>query len=318
LEYFLTELQIFKIYLTFFNLFWYCNCCDPDNKLNHKITPQTIMRKNTFYAVLAIAILTITSCTKDKLVIDTPVLDYVQIPDAKFEQELINLGIDSDGIVNQKVLRSEAQSVERLNIYNSDIDDLTGIEAFINLKRLHAQGNSLVTVDLSKNVLLDTIKLFSNLLIEVKGLSAATNLKYLSLSYNYLTEFTIENPSLVSLLIETNDLTSLDATLAVNLEGLLVFSNKLETADFSNNLKLTVLRIADNKLTNLTLGQKEDLSYLSCSDNLLTDLDLSNFDNLVTLYAHSNPGLTCIKIKSGQNILTQELSAYQELNTDCN
>ncbi len=276
------------------------------------------MRKNTFYAVLAIAILTITSCTKDKLVIDTPVLDYVQIPDAKFEQELINLGIDSDGIVNQKVLRSEAQSVERLNIYNSDIDDLTGIEAFINLKRLHAQGNSLVTVDLSKNVLLDTIKLFSNLLIEVKGLSAATNLKYLSLSYNYLTEFTIENPSLVSLLIETNDLTSLDATLAVNLEGLLVFSNKLETADFSNNLKLTVLRIADNKLTNLTLGQKEDLSYLSCSDNLLTDLDLSNFDNLVTLYAHSNPGLTCIKIKSGQNILTQELSAYQELNTDCN
>jgi hypothetical protein len=276
------------------------------------------MKKNTFYAVLAMATLTITSCTKDKLVDDIPVLDYIQIPDAKFEQELINLGVDSDGIVNQKVLRSEAQTVEKLSLYNSGISSLTGIEGFINLKRLHAQGNSLVTVDLSKNVLLDTIKLFSNLLTEVKGLSAATNLKYLSLSYNYLTEFTIENPSLVSLLIETNDLTSFDATLGTNLEGVLIFSNKLEAADFSNNLKLKVLRIADNKLTNLTLGQKDELYYLSCSDNLLTDLDLSSFDKLSSLYAHRNPDLTCIKIKNNQNIHTKTLSAHQELNVNCN
>src|SRR5690554_2077656 len=73
------------------------------------------------------------------------------IPDPNFEQALIDLGIDSDGVVNGQILTSDALNVTELNIsygtppnypypaddyYEGFIYDLTGLEAFINLVSL--------------------------------------------------------------------------------------------------------------------------------------------------------------------------------------
>ncbi|MCK5210666.1 MAG: hypothetical protein KAI99_15515, partial [Cyclobacteriaceae bacterium] len=59
--------------------------------------------------------------------------DFTSIPDQNFEQALIELGIDSDSTINGMVLTSEINTIDELNIFNHDIDSLTGIEDFDSL-----------------------------------------------------------------------------------------------------------------------------------------------------------------------------------------
>lgn len=295
------------------------------------------MKKNSFYTLLIVALATLASCTKDK--VDEPLSEFITINDASFEQQLIDKGIDSDGLINMRVLRTDVSTIERLDIGGGTISDLTGIEGFVNLKRLHAASNDLEAVDLSKNTLIDTldlagnilktidvsknvnlkyVTLYGNKLTNISGFTGATNLNYLSLSFNYLTSFNLENPSLETLLIDNNDIVDFDTTNGINLKYLVLYTNKVKSIDLSNSLKLNVIRINDNKISNLILGQKDDLTYLSCSANFISNLDISSYANLSYLYAHTNPNLKCIKIADGQIVPTQDLSDYQQLNENCN
>lgn len=101
------------------------------------------------------------------------------IPDPAFEQALINLEIDSDGILNGQVLTSDISSVTELNLYGyNNISELTGIEDFENLefltivssnvssinvnanlklKRLNCSSNNLTMIDVSNNQLLEKL-----------------------------------------------------------------------------------------------------------------------------------------------------------------
>ena len=76
------------------------------------------------------------------------------IPDGKFEKALIDLGIDSDGIVNQSVATADISGVTKLDINNKGITDLTGIEDFSSLTYLTCYSNPLGTLDLSQNTAL--------------------------------------------------------------------------------------------------------------------------------------------------------------------
>ncbi|MEX0363399.1 MAG: hypothetical protein AB3N10_20670 [Allomuricauda sp.] len=193
----------------------------------------------------------LSACSNDD---DTNNIDpatEIHIPDAQFESKLISLGIDSDGVVNERVLKSDAALVEYLDVSSQteaeEIHDLTGIEGFPKLKRLFALGNRLSTIDLSQNVLLDTLDLSGNDLTvidlsqnkalikldlkvndleEVTGLLAATSLQWLNLSFNNFKEFTFENPGVVNLLISHNDLVSVDVSAATQLESLYMPTNK--------------------------------------------------------------------------------------------
>ena len=64
-----------------------------------------------------------------------------QIPDPNFEQALINLGIDSDNIVNGQVLTSDIETVVVLNVNFNNISDLAGIEDFTALEDLDISFN---------------------------------------------------------------------------------------------------------------------------------------------------------------------------------
>jgi hypothetical protein len=72
------------------------------------------MKRIHYYAILAIAGLSFIACSND-IDTETPVLgdEYVYIPDANFEKELVLQGHDSDSIVNQKILRSAAETVKK-------------------------------------------------------------------------------------------------------------------------------------------------------------------------------------------------------------
>ena len=76
------------------------------------------------------------------------------IPDPNFEQALIDLGIDSDGIINGQVLTSDIENVVTLDVNHRFIEDLTGLEDFSALELLDASGNILYLLDVSENILL--------------------------------------------------------------------------------------------------------------------------------------------------------------------
>lgn len=76
------------------------------------------------------------------------------IPDANFEQALIDLNIDSDGIVNGQVLTADISSVVELDFENisfgGTITNLTGIESFSALEILDFHYYD-VNIDISQN-----------------------------------------------------------------------------------------------------------------------------------------------------------------------
>jgi len=257
------------------------------------------------------------SCSSESNTLEGPD-NYLNIPDENFEAILIGKGIDSDGIINQQMLKSDAENVTKLFLNGANINTLEGIEAFVNLKVLNADANNLTTLDLSTNVLLDTISLTSNSLTKVEGLEKAKNLTWLSLSWNYFTEFTLDNDNVKNFLIDHNDLTSLEITNAPKLESAVLNINQITDLNFSNSPLLKVLLFSANKVKTINLNNNVNLEYIYGSSNLLTQFDISNLPNLIDVRVDRNPTLTCIKIANGQEIPNLKLSTYQTANVDCN
>lgn len=264
-----------------------------------------------------LAIILFVSCSKDDN-INTISDEFLSIPDTSFEKILIEKGIDSDGIINQQMLKSDAEKVTTLSLYGANINTLDGIEAFVNLKVLNADVNNLTTLDLSNNVLLDTISLTSNRLTKVEGLEKAKNLTWLSLSWNYFTDFTLDNDNVKNFLIDHNDLTSLEIANAPKLESAVLNLNQIKDLDFSNSPLLKVLLFSANKVKTINLNNTVNLEYIYCSSNLLTQFDISNLPNLIDVRVDRNPTLSCIKIANGQQIPNLKLSTYQTAKVDCN
>ena len=137
----------------------------------------------------------------------------VAIPDANFEQALIDLGHDTDNTVNQSISLINAQSITRLDIFNPDnnsnlpnvdakITDLTGIGAMTSLTYLDCSQNELTTLDLNSNTALTGLRVINNQLtdLDISGLTLLTSLS-------------VRNNQLTSLNIQSTDntlLTSLD------------------------------------------------------------------------------------------------------------
>ena len=94
-------------------------------------------------------------------------LNPVYIPDPNFEQALIDLGIDSDGTINQRIPRYDAEAVKSLDVGNKNIADLTGIEDFVSLTSLSCNGNQLTSLDMSGNKALTYLLCSDNDLTEL-------------------------------------------------------------------------------------------------------------------------------------------------------
>ena len=122
--------------------------------------------KTITYPIFVLTLFLIVSCSTNNES-SNPINDiYLSIPDIHFETKLIEQGIDSDGIVNQQMLKTDAVaiSVLDLNLFDNsgEIADLTGIEGFVNLKLLSVGNQELRSIDLSYNTLLDTLYVSGN------------------------------------------------------------------------------------------------------------------------------------------------------------
>jgi len=241
------------------------------------------------------------------------------IPDANFEQALINQGYDS-GTVNGSVYTSLINTITHLDISNplnnQIITDLTGIEDFTALISLHCGNNQLTTLDLSNNTALteldcSTVGWLTGTLTSL-DVSQNTALTYLNFRNNQLTTLDLSNnTALTELWCQENQLTTLDVSNNTALTELWCVRNQLTTLDVSNNTALTNLMCHENQLTTLDISGATALTDLYCNDNQLTTLDLSNNTSLHTLWCVSNQ-LTTLDV-SNNTALTELQCGWNQL-----
>lgn len=155
------------------------------------------------------------------------------IPDYRFEQALIDLGIDTDETINGQMLTADALVVTELfltptaipnypypsngsDFYDGYIHDVTGIEAFVNLEHL----------------------VINSTMIEALNLDSLVQLKYLDCDENMLSTIDVSN----NLLLEYLDITSFGDVPPVN---------NFYAIDLSNNPNINTLTAHGIKEINL-------------------------------------------------------------------
>src|SRR5690606_15406641 len=238
----------------------------------------------------------------------------VNIPDTNFKNRLLsasssnsiaknengdNITIDLNG--DGEIQVSEAVSVYQLQVTNSSIQDLTGIEAFINLTSLSCGSNNLTELNISNNENLVILDCMSNNLTEL-DISNNISLTELLCNNNNLTQLNIyNNINLTILGCDHNNLSDLDVSNNINLLHLYCGNNALTTIDVSNNVNLLFLGCGYNNLTELDISNNVNLTQLECSGNALTMLDLSSNINLDLLIITNSP-LTELDLSNNVNL----------------
>ncbi len=202
----------------------------------------------------------------------------VNIPDTNFKAALIahNPVIDTSG--DGEIQVSEASAYTgNINVFNENISDLTGIEAFIALTDLNCCYNQLSTLDVSNNTALTNFYCNNNLLS--------------SLNVN-------NNTALTDLQCCNNQLTTLDISNNTALTYLYCENNQLDTLDVSNNTALTYLICDYNQLSSLDVSNNTALTDFCCNNNLLSSLNAKNGNNYILSFfvADNNPNLFCIEV----------------------
>ncbi len=216
------------------------------------------------------------------------------VSDANFEQELIALGIDTNG-ANGNILNTDAQAVTSLNLSGAtNIVDITGIDAFVNLIDLNLGNNqianfqltaltqlvnftsnnndALALADFSQNTLLETVyiesQISNSVFPPITVLDFSQNLNLVKLNIHHLSNLTDLILPVANTLtsVETRSLADadLDFSLLAGLQNVTVRSS------VANNTQITLPNEA-NVL--------ENVHFSSIDFN--TPIDLSKYINLV-------------------------------------
>ena len=169
---------------------------------------------------------------------------------------------------------------------------MKGIEYFPELVTLKCPNANVRSLDVSKNLKLETLWCYWN---SLKQLDVSKNkaLKDLRCGYNYLTKLDVRQNEALELL-STNDMRS-----------------NLNSLDVSYNKALKHLECMKNGLTSLDVSSNEALERLVCDKNPLTELDVSKNDKLTSLDC-KGCGLTSLKVgpavrsmDCSENLLTE-------------
>ena len=178
------------------------------------------------------------------------------IPDANFEQALIDLGYDT-GVPDGVVITSSIDTITRLSLINKNISDMTGIEDFTALTYFNCSFNNPVTyLDFSKNIHLEVLT--CSILKQLVSINITKNIALTELNCR-------SNPLLTSI-------------------------------NLSQNTSLITLDIAENGLQEIDVSNNPMLNLFYCHVNKLTCLNMKNGNNIGRFTAHTNPNLTCVEV----------------------
>ncbi|WP_422107838.1 T9SS type A sorting domain-containing protein [Winogradskyella sp.] len=223
------------------------------------------------------------------------------IPDALFEQALIDLGLDD--VINGQVLTANIEHLQTLDVSDDGISNLTGILDFKSLVELDCSGNFLDELDVSNMLFLERLNCSSNYLLtnDVNAVEGVFN--------------TTGTVSLVELYCAGNSLGDLDTSQNTDLEILDCADNDLDTLNISGNTALRELNCSNNDLTDLDISSNLILEGVNCDSNALNNLVTSNVNNttltniscannnLANLLVNNYEGL--VRLNASSNELTQ-------------
>ena len=197
-----------------------------------------------------------------------PFIDvYTAIPDSMFEQKLINLGYDS--FIDGQVLTFNIRNIDSLDVSNSGITDLTGIEDFTHMSYLNCNMNELINFDISKNVLVENVQ------CRCSGLD----------------NLNVKKNSNLLVLDCSNDI--YPGTMPCQNNN---YKNNITNLNIAYNPLLNSLSLKGNNISGLDLTSNNNLNDLDCQNNRLKALDVRNGNNInfTNFNALGNDSLYCI------------------------
>lgn len=207
---------------------------------------------------------------------------YTAIPDANFEQALIDALIDKDGIVNAQILTADAAAVTgELNVNTKNISDFTGIKAFTGITILSAKFNPNATIDISGMTNVTSFAVEINPNLTTANVSGCTGLQQL---------YATGCPNLITL----------NTTGCAALTRLYSYDTKITSLDLSTATLLDRLYCYNSELTSLNVSNSPVITRLYCYNNKLTFLNAKSGGNTVMVASHFraalNPSLSCIQV----------------------
>lgn len=182
---------------------------------------------------------------------------YTYVPDDNFEQALIDLTLDD--VLDNLVLTENIEAITALDVSNSNIEDLTGIQDFTGLLTLNFNTNTIETVDISNLVALTNLDASNN------------NLERIDLS---------NNPNLITVNVSSNNLVELDVSNNTFLTNLNCATNAIQSLNVIANTALTDFNCDTNALQALNISNGQNGN-------------LANFSGI------NNPDLSCIETDTG-------------------
>ena len=198
---------------------------------------------------------------------------HVTFEDKKFKGMCVS-EFDLDG--DNEISVREARKATALDLSETGIGSLYGLQYFWNLTSLKCSSNRLTSLDVSYCKALRTLWCYNNRLTAL-DLSNNPLLTDLQCSDNRLTSLDVRHiTGLKTLYCHFNELTSLDVSKQSVLEDLLCEYNQLTELDLGNTSSLVHLYCFHNQLTRLDVGNHKQLVELICEENQLTSLDVSN------------------------------------------
>ena len=128
--------------------------------------------------VFSVLLLVFVSCSNDAPEVSLKSSTLISSP--SFEQALIDIGIDSDGILNGTILTDDISKITYLPLFDHNISDLSGIANFTGLKKLECNNNQLTSLDVGQNTVLKELDFSNNLIssIDVNQNTALTSLLF--------------------------------------------------------------------------------------------------------------------------------------------
>lgn len=203
--------------------------------------------------------------------------DIVVFTDANFKQRLVTaspifgvatnsnyefVSIDTNG--DGEIQVSETLPIKGLNIMNSNVVNLTGIQAFTNLEIFDCTNNQITNIEVINS--LTNLKVFKCISsgFATLNLSTLTNLQTIDCS--------------------ANNLASINLTGLTNLREITCINNDLQNLEFEASANLEMIQCNLNNISSINVSQLPNLKTLICQDNAITNLDVSNNSNLESLY----------------------------------
>ncbi len=264
----------------------------------------------------------------------------VAIPDAIFKSSLVNnSSINTDG--NAEISIAEAIAFDGTIKVIGSVNDLTGIEAFINITELDCSNNrNLTSLDVSKNVSLKTLNcrgvrnltsldVSKNTALEILNCSGLRTITSLDISKNTalkvlntrqnsaLTNLNISNAiALEELYCGFNSLGSLNVSKHINLKILECSGNGLTTLDVSKNTALIDLDCHRNDLRRIDFSKNTALTKLDCSENDFSSLDFSKNTVLRELDCGINSGITSLNFSKNTALTSLNFGFNSLTNVD--